>query len=139
MSVVLNPYLSFNGDAEAALNFYNSVFGGQLRLTRYGDFPNPAVTDEFKDQVMHGVIEADGLQLMASDTGPMPDTTPGNNMSISLSGDNAAVLTKYFEGLSEGGDVRDPLSTKPWGDTFGMLTDRYGVSWLVNITAPQNA
>jgi PhnB protein len=137
MAVVLNPYLSFNGNAEEALNFYNSIFSGQLRITRYGDFPNPAVTDNIKNQVMHGVIEADGLQLMASDSGPMRDVTPGNNMSISLSGDNSTVLTKYFEGLSEGGTVTDPLTTKPWGDTFGMVTDRFGINWLVNIVVPQ--
>ncbi len=138
MAIALNPYLHFNGNAEEALNFYNSVFSGQLRISRYGDFPNPSVTDDLKEQVMHGIIEADGLQLMASDSGPMGDPTPGDNISISLSGDNITVLTKYFEGLSAGGNVTDPLSAKQWGDTFGMVTDRFGISWLVNITAPQN-
>jgi PhnB protein len=139
MTIVLNPYLHFNGNAEEALTFYHGVFGGDLRLTRYGEFPNPSVTDEIKDQVMHGVVEAPSLTLMASDSGPMGDPTPGDNVSISLSGDDAASLTKYFEDLSDGGKVTEPLSTKQWGDAFGMLTDRFGIDWLVNITAPQSA
>jgi len=139
MTVVLNPYLHFNGAAEEALGFYQAIFGGELSLSRYGDFPNPSVTEDSKNQIMHGVLTSEQLQLMASDSGPMGEVQTGSNVSLSLSGDDSAALTRYFEGLSDGGTVTDPLSTKQWGDTFGMVTDRYGISWLVNITSSPRA
>jgi len=139
MTVVLNPYLHFNdGKAEEALHFYQAIFGGELTMSRYGDNPGmPTEEEAIKDLIMHGQIKTDDLLLMASDTGPMGDVTVGNNISISLSGDDEAKLTAYFEGLSEGGDVTKPLSKESWGDTFGMLDDKFGISWLVNISAPK--
>jgi len=135
MTVTLNPYLHFNGGkAREVMEFYKSVFGGELKVSTYGEFPNPSVTDDVKDQVMHAVLETPHLQLMASDSGPMGEGTVGDNVSLSLSGDDEAVLTKYFEGLSDGGKVTVPLATQQWGDTFGMVTDKYGMNWMVNIT-----
>jgi len=138
MTVILNPYLHFNeGKAEEALNFYKDAFGGELEISRYGDNPSvPAGEESIKDLVMHGVVKTDDLQLMASDTGPMGDVVVGSNVSISLSGDDEAKLTKYFEALSVGGTVTKPLSKESWGDTFGMLDDKFGISWLINISAP---
>ncbi len=139
MSVALNPYLHFNhGDAKRAMEFYKSVFGGDLKISTYGEFPNPSVTDEVKDQVMHSVLESDHLQLMASDSGPMGDGKVGDNVSLSLSGDDTEALTKYFNALGEGGTITLPLDKQVWGDTFGMLTDKFGVHWMVNITAPKS-
>src|SRR4051812_6471828 len=119
-TVVLNPYLHFNGGkAEEALNFYKDVFDGDLEISRYGDNPGmPSGEEAIKDLVMHGVVKTESFQLMASDTGPMGDVTLGNNASMSLSGDDAERLTKYFEGLSGGGNVTKPLSKESWGDTF---------------------
>jgi PhnB protein len=71
---------------------------------------------------------------MLSDSGPMGEGTVGTNFSVSLSGDDEAKLTEYFNKLSEGGKVDVPLGKSPWGDTFGMLHDKYGISWFVNIT-----
>lgn len=137
--ILLNPYLHFNdGKAEEALNFYKTVFNGELSLSRYGDNPGmPAVEESIKNLVMHGVVKTDDLLLMASDTGPMGDVVIGSNISISLSGDDEVKLTRYFEGLSAGGTVTKPLSKEAWGDMFGMLEDKFGISWLVNITVPQ--
>lgn len=137
MAVLLNPYLHFNdGKAEDALKFYQQVFGGELEISRYGENPGMPTTEAaIKDLVMHGMVKTADLQLMASDTGPMGDVVEGSNISISLSGNDAEKLTSYFEGLSAGGEVTVPLSTQSWGDTFGMLTDKYGISWLVNISA----
>src|SRR6185369_8040259 len=128
MSVLLNPYLHFNGGkARAAMEFYKSVFGGELNVSTYGDFPNPSVTDDVKDQVMHAVLETPRLQLMASDSGPMGEGTVGDNVSLSLSADEADTLTNYFKGLSDGSNVTLPLAPQQWGDTFGMVTDKFGV------------
>ena len=139
MAVVLNPYLHFNGGkAKEAMEFYQSIFGGDLKVSTYGEFPNPSVTDETKDQVMHSVLETDQLQLMASDSGPMGDGTVGDNVSLSLSGDDEEVLRGYFNGLSKDGKVTVALEKQAWGDTFGMVTDKYGLNWMVNITAPKN-
>lgn len=136
MALVLNPYLHFNdGKAEEALNFYKVVFDGEMELSRYGDFPMGA-DEAIKNLVMHGTVKTAELQLMVSDTGPMGDVVTGSNISISLSGDDEAKLTKYFTALSEGGKVTKPLSREAWGDTFGMVEDKFGISWLVNISAP---
>src|SRR5256885_15057649 len=86
------------------------------------------------NKVMHALLEADnGITFMASDTPNRMEYTAGTNYSMSLSGDNEAELKGYFEKLSAGGNVTMPLEKAPWGDTFGMPTDKFGVSWLVNI------
>jgi len=139
MSVTLNPYLHFNdGKAEEVMNFYKGIFGGELSISRYGDFSGVPVEAEFKNLVMHSALMADHLQLMASDSGPMGNGTMGDNISLSLSGDDTEALTKYFEDLSHGGKVTQQLATQAWGDTFGMVTDKYGITWFVNITKPSN-
>jgi PhnB protein len=84
------------------------------------------------------MLEAEnGITFMASDTPSTMEYRPGTNMSMSLSGDNAAELSAYYEKLSAGGTIGMPLEKAPWGDTFGMLTDKFGVSWLVNISGPK--
>lgn len=139
MAVLLNPYLHFNeGKAEEALNFYKVVFDGELEISRYGENPGmPSTEESIKNLVMHGVVKTSDLQLMASDTGPMGDVVMGSNCSISLSGDDETKLTKYFNALSEGGKITKPLSKESWGDTFGMVEDKFGISWLVNVSAPK--
>lgn len=138
MNVILNPYLHFNdGKAEAALHFYQAVFEGELSISRYGDNPAmPVAEDSIKNLVMHGVVKTSDFQIMASDTGPMGDVAMGNNISISLAGDDEVKLRKYFAALSVDGTVTKPLSKESWGDVFGMLDDKFGISWLVNISAP---
>ncbi|HSX31414.1 MAG TPA: VOC family protein [Candidatus Saccharimonadales bacterium] len=138
MSVVLNPYLHFNGNAKEALEFYKSIFGGKLSISHYSDFPGMPEADKYKDQVMHGALEAGSLQLMASDSGPMGEGTIGDNFSLSLSGDDEPTLRKHFEALSAGGTVTQPLATQVWGDTFGMLKDKFGMTWFVNIAKPKS-
>lgn len=141
-TVKLNPYINYNGDAEAALNFYHDVLGGELAISRFNDFASAEmpVAEEHKNLVMHGALIAEGFQLFAADATPMGGTNAGDNISISLSGDDTAMLTKYFEGLSAGGTVQEPLAEAPWGDTFGMFTDKFGIHWMVNIfgSHPEN-
>jgi PhnB protein len=132
----LNPYISFSGDARQAMEFYADVFGGQLSLSTFGEFgaPDPAVAD----QIMHALLETDGgFTLMASDTPPGMEHRPGNNVSISLSGDDAGELRGYWEKLSAGATVTVALEKQVWGDEFGACVDRFGISWMVNIGQPQ--
>ena len=117
----LNPYISFNGRAREAMNYYHDVFGMA---------DDPAASD----LTMHAQLDTpNGMTLMAADSPPsLPYQAPAG-VSISLSGDDDAELSGYWQKLSEGGTVTMPLEAAPWGDKFGMLTDRFGVGWMVNI------
>jgi PhnB protein len=133
MTTRLNPYISFRDDARAAMTFYQSVFGGELTLSTFGEM-NASEDPAEADKIMHSQLETeDGLTLMGADTPNGMDHTPGTTMSVSLSGDDEAPLRGYWEKLSASGSVTVPLEKAPWGDSFGMCTDGYGVSWLVNI------
>jgi PhnB protein len=135
MSVLLNPYLNFpDAQAREAMEFYQSVLGGDLNIMTFGDMgtEGPLAT-----QVMHGQLTTPGgITLMGADAPPeMVQVTFGDNVSVSLSGgpEDGDELRGWFAALSEGGQVRQPLEAAPWGDEFGMLVDRYGIGWLVNI------
>ncbi len=133
MAARLNPYLHFSGNAREAMAFHRSVLGGQLDVMTFGDAGGGG--DEYPDDgVMHAFLRtSDGLELMASD-GHDPDATGPDRLSLSVSGDDAATLTRWFEALAEGGKVDVPLEKQVWGDTFGQVTDRFGMRWLVNIS-----
>ncbi|MEU5724148.1 VOC family protein [Micromonospora sp. NPDC047738] len=136
MASRLNPYLSFRDNARQAMEFYQNVFGGNLTLSTFGEAgnPDPAVAN----QVMHAMLETDrGFTLMASDTPPEMEYSPGNNISISVSGDDADELRGYWKQLAEGGTVSVPLEKQMWGDEFGMCVDRFGIGWMVNIAQRQ--
>jgi len=139
MSTQLNPYLSFRDNAREAMEFYQSVFGGELTTSTFGDFEASDDPAE-QDKIMHSMLSTEGgLVLMASDTPNQMDYMPGSTISISVSGEDEAELRGYWEKLSAGGTVGMPLGPAPWGDTFGMCSDKYGVSWLVNIAVPEGA
>ena len=132
MSSRLNPYISFDGNARQAAEFYQDVFGGNLVLSTYGDFGGPDAPEA--DKIMHANLETDrGFTLMGADTPPGMEHNPGNNIAVSLSGDDADELRGYWEKLSAGGTVSVPLERQMWGDDYGMLVDRFGISWMVNI------
>ena len=132
----LNPYISFNDNARQAMEFYQDVFGGTLSLNTFGEYGAPDTPEANK--IMHGMLETDrGFTLMGADTPPGMEHNPGNNMSVSLSGDDAEELRGYWEKLSDGGSVSVPLEKQMWGDEFGMCVDQFGISWMVNITQPQ--
>ncbi|QDP96069.1 VOC family protein [Microlunatus elymi] len=134
MATQLNPYLSFRDNARSAMEFYQSVFGGDLTVSTFGEFHASEEVDE-QDKVMHARLEApNGLVLMAADTPKQMELASGSNISVSLSGDDDSELRGYWDKLSDGGQVAMGLEAAPWGDVFGMCTDRYGTQWLVNIT-----
>jgi PhnB protein len=132
MTAQLNPYLTFPGTAREAMTFYKDVFGGELTMNTFGEF---GAEGEGNDGIMHAQLEAPGgMVLMASDTAPGQGEgfRAGDHMSVSLSGDDEA-LRGYWDGLSQGATVTMPLEKQMWGDEFGMLTDRFGIPWMVNI------
>ncbi len=133
MSSRLNPYISFRDNAREALQFYKSVFGGTLTTNTFGEFG--AADSPVADKIMHGQLETDsGYTLMAADTPPGMDYNPGDNITISLSGDDGDELRGYWERLSSSGTVTMPLEKQMWGDEYGACVDRFGVPWMVNIT-----
>ena len=128
----LNPYISFPGTAREALEFYREVFGGQLAVNTFGEYGDKSAPEA--DKIMHGMLETtSGYTLMGSDTPPGMEHDPGQNITISLSGDDEDELRGYWDQLSTGGTVNMPLEKQMWGDVFGMCVDRFGVPWMVNI------
>jgi PhnB protein len=133
MASRLNPYISFQDDARQALEFYQSVLGGESHSNTFGEYGDPSAPGA--DLLMHAQLETPaGFTLMLADTPPGEEHHPGQNISISLSGDDADDLRRWFAGLSEGGTVTVPLEKQMWGDAFGMVTDRFGIPWMVNVT-----
>ncbi len=131
----LNPYFNFDGKTKEAMEFYKSVFGGSLSMSTFQEGGMPVDPGE-ENKIMHAVLIADnGMALMSSD---VPNkmkamSVYGNTVSISLSGDDEAELRGYWDKLSERAQVDMPLTSASWGDTFGMLTDEFGIRWMVNI------
>jgi PhnB protein len=132
MASRLNPYISFKDNAREAMDFYRDVFGGNLDISTFGEFGQPDSPDA--DKIMHAMLETDsGFTLMGADTPQGMEYNPGDNISVSLSGDDADELRGYWTRLSDGGVVSVPLEKQMWGDEFGMCTDRFGIGWMVNI------
>jgi len=131
----LNPYLNFKDNTREAMQFYQSVFGGELSLATFADF-NASQDPAEKDKIMHAqLVAGNGITIMAADTPNSMEYRPMAGFSMSLSGNDEAQLSGYFQKLAASGQVVQPLEKAAWGDTFGMCTDKFGVSWLVNISA----
>jgi PhnB protein len=136
MTSRLNPYLTFNGNAREAMEFYQSVFGGELRISTFGEFgsSDPALADK----VMHAILTTDrGYILMASDAAPGMPYNPGNTITCSLSGDPGEGLEEAWAKLSDGGTVTMPFEKQMWGDLYGMCIDKFGIPWMVDVAQPQ--
>lgn len=135
MASRLNPYVSFDGNAREAMDFYREVFGGTLHLNTFGEYGSQGPG---ADKIMHAQLETpSGFTLMASDTPPGMPRNTGDTITISLSGDDGTELRSYWEKLSAGGQVTMPFEKQMWGDEFGMCVDRFGVPWLVDVVAAQ--
>ncbi|MEO6330344.1 MAG: VOC family protein [Ginsengibacter sp.] len=132
----LNPYLNFNGNTEEAFNFYKSVFGGEFAmLQRFKDVPQAGDTPEGeKEKIMHIALPVGKVNmLMGTDTPEsMGQLTFGNNLSLSLSTESEEETNKIFNALAAGGNITMPLDKMFWGAYFGMLTDKFGIHWMVN-------
>lgn len=135
MTTRLNPYLGFLDTARPAMEFYQGVLGGDLVINTFDELQ--ASDDPAEDKkVMHAMLTTpSGFTLMASDTPNAMSYSPGGPHAVSIFGDDEAELRGYWDGLADGATVVMPLEQAPWGDTFGMLIDRFGVTWMVNISA----
>lgn len=133
----LDPYLFFNGNCAEAMDFYKTVFGGELTVMKFGDMPTNGMEnpEEMKDKIMHAFLDAGDIRLMASDSLTASDRTA--KIELSISGDDTEKLTKIFDDLKADGTVRSELKKEMWGDTFGMLTDKFNIDWMINITVPK--
>ncbi len=140
LMTTVNVYLTFNGNCEEAFNFYKSVFGGEFSsLGRFGEMPPqegmPPVPDSDKNKLMHVSLPiSTETVLMGSDSSDAfgPPTVVGNNFSISINPDSREDADRFFNGLSEGGQVIMPMGDTFWGAYFGMFADRFGINWMVN-------
>lgn len=131
MSVQLNPYLFFPGNAEEAINFYQEVFGGQVDITRLGDVDPNAPAGQ-RNLVVNAQLTGGDLTLRAADREDT-STEPQTRVELSLISTDEARLRIVFDSLAGGGTVRTKLDRQFWGDIFGAVTDKYGIGWQINI------
>lgn len=128
----MNPYLNFAGNAREALDFYKSIFGGEVSgLQTYADGGMPHEPGK-ENWVMHSEFKADGVFFMAADDPSGAIKTSNNNISLSLQFTDITEIDRTFDALAQGGQVTMPLDTAPWGARFGMLKDKFGIQWLLN-------
>ncbi|MDB4977963.1 MAG: hypothetical protein JWM56_149 [Candidatus Peribacteria bacterium] len=128
----LSPYITFNGNCKEVMEFYAACMGGKLVMQTFGEAPVHA-PEEYKGKIMHAMLQNDSLSFMASDTQPGTTVATGDNISMSVAGTDNEKLHDMFTKLSAGGTVTMPLAPQFWGDTFGMLTDKFGIHWMFNI------
>ena len=134
----INVYLTFDGRCEEAFGFYQSVLGGQIICVMpfAGSPMEESTSPEWRGKVMHASITIDGLCLMGTDCGP-ERYQPPQGFAVSLQIEDPAEAERKFAALADGGTVTLPLDETFWALRFGMLTDRYGIPWMVNCSRPQ--
>ncbi len=130
-TATVQPYVFFDGNCREAVEFYAKALGAEVSVMGFGDSPMDVPEDQ-KDRVMHATIKFGDATIFASDGMPNVPVDSGMRAHVSIGTDTAAEGQKYFEALAEGGEVTMPYEKQFWGDTFGMLTDRFGVKWMVN-------
>lgn len=133
----LQAYLNFNGTCEAALNFYKDVFGGEIvGISRFGDAPME-LNEEDKNRIMNATFNFGNNTFMASDTMPGSGTPTSGNITLALVTNDVEATDRTFAALAEGGEIRMPLEDTFWGARFGMLTDKFGIEWMINCDLPK--
>lgn len=133
--VSLDPYIFFAGTGKEAMDFYQTVFGGELHTQTYDEAPGETPAG-MEGKLMHARLAGE-VNMMASDT-TEADTHGHGKIHLTLGGKDEEKLRGIFEKLSDGGEVRSPLEKAFWGDTFGSLVDQYGVNWMVNISSGEH-
>ncbi len=128
----LNPYLNFAGNAEEALNFYKNVLGGEIvNIGRYGESPMPA-DEDYKNKILHARLVFDDNLIMISDVFKGQQVSTGGNIQLSVEMDDVNKMDEVFNKMADGGKITMPLAEQFWGAKFGMLTDKFGISWMFN-------
>lgn len=133
--MLLNPYLNFDGNAKEALQFYQSVFGGELIIQKMEELPGMEISEDEKNRILHISLPLEnGQQLMASDylCNKGHIINQGNNNYISITADSRDQADRLYAGLSEGGNIEMPMDDMFWGDYFGSFKDKFGVFWMIN-------
>lgn len=131
----VNPYLNFNGNTEEAFNFYKTVFGGEfVTVMRFGETPGcESMPETEKNGIMHIALPLGSSLLMGTDVPKsMEQVKFGTNSSITIDAESREEADRYFNGLAEGGKVGMPMDDMFWGAYYGMLTDKFGVQWMIN-------
>ncbi|HEY4324732.1 MAG TPA: VOC family protein [Mucilaginibacter sp.] len=132
----LVPYLNFPGNTEEVMNTYQKIFNGTLHdVGRFGDH-NPQMPEDQKNRIMHARLTFGDNMLMFSDGMPGRPITNGDSISLSIGLDDEAQARSIFDQLSEGGKVLMPMEKQFWGAIFGMVTDKYGIQWMINCEPP---
>jgi PhnB protein len=135
---LINPHVNFNGNAEEAFHFYQSVFGGEFsKVIRFKDLANAgfSVSEKEENKIMHIALPiGNGSMLMANDVPEIMGKTNENEhrSKIVISAESKAEADKLFNGLSAGGQIEMPIADSPWGTYFGMFRDKYGIEWMVD-------
>lgn len=133
MAVALVAYASFPGNAREAMTYYQEVFGGELSISTFADYGMEGMPP---DGVMHSELATDAFRLMGADAmGGATET--GSQVSLAFMGDDLARMTGWFERIAADGTVRMPLESQVWGDIYGDIVDKYGLTWMFNIEVPQ--
>ena len=134
----LFPYLRFNGNCREAMSFYKSCLGGELILQTVAESPIAAqMPPGTGNNIMHATLTKGSLMLAGSDMAPAEGVKQGNHMVLTLNCSSAEEINTFFQNLSAGGKVSMPLQAEFWGDTFGMLTDKFGNEWMLNYAKPK--
>ncbi|MDR3576933.1 MAG: VOC family protein [Anaerolineaceae bacterium] len=128
----LDPYLTFGGNCREAMNYYREVLNGEItQIQTFGE-TNYQVEDKYKQRIMHEELKIEGIHIMASDGDVNFEVQPGNNVALSIDMTDEKEQARIFESLAQGGTVTMPLQETFWGAKFGMLTDRFGINWILN-------
>jgi PhnB protein len=132
--MIVYPYLSFDGKCEEALNFYGKVLNAEVKFWRFGDAAGFPVADQYKNRIMNGSVKGNSFVFMASDT--LPGMTPplhgASDISVTIIPDSVSEAERIFSALSEGGKIVMPLEKTSWAEKYGMLVDRYNITWQIN-------
>ena len=124
-------YLNFDGDCRPAMEFYQSVLGGELIAVPYGDTPMADDMPDMADKLAHACLSGDGWTIMASDS-PAPNFEAMKGMNISIHAPTAEKAREYFDGLAVGGTVVMPFEETFWSKGFGLVNDKFGTPWMIN-------
>ncbi len=129
----INAYLNFKGNCKEAMEFYKGCFGGELTLQTVGESPMAKdMPPQTQSNIMHATLKNDSIVLMGADSMKPENYSIGNAVILTVVCDSADEIKALFEKLSQGGTVTMPLADQFWGATFGMLTDKFGLHWMLN-------
>lgn len=127
----LTTYLNFEGNCRQAMTFYQQCLGAELTINAYPDATGQPSTDPAA-KVMHSQLLLAGAPVLMASDSPQPGLTPGNNFSVAIDCTSREEIDRLFAALAQNGQVRMPLMDAPWGAVFGMLTDQFGIQWMLN-------